>query len=101
MTTLWDLVLFLERQDVDPWDYIPWMVRDVAVLLQRLHQAGYDYLNVSLTLSTADDRFSVRVYGTNLLDRAVLTFASTNTTQYTADYGNPPRLIGAKVTYRF
>jgi iron complex outermembrane receptor protein len=66
----------------------------------RLRQPSYDYLNSSVTLKSADGRYSVRLYGNNLLNRAVASFLATNATQYSADYGNPPRLFGVHLDWR-
>jgi outer membrane receptor protein involved in Fe transport len=67
----------------------------------RLSQRAYDLLNASIAWKSADDRYSVRLYATNLLDKAVFSFAGTNATQYSADYGNPPRLVGVHLDYGF
>jgi len=67
----------------------------------RLRQTAYDYVNASITWRSSDDRYFARLYGTNLLNKAVYAFAGTNQTQYTADYGNPPRLVGIKLGVKF
>jgi iron complex outermembrane recepter protein len=67
----------------------------------RLRQNAYDYLSASISLESPNRRYTARLYGTNLLNRAVYSWAGTDSTQYSADYESPPRLFGARLTYRF
>jgi len=67
----------------------------------RLRQDSFDLLNLSLAWNSVDDRYNVKVYATNVLNKAVYSFAGTNATQYTADYGNPPRIFGVRLGVKF
>ena len=60
----------------------------------RLKQPAYNYLGVSGTWRSTDDRYSVRLWGTNLLDERVGTTGATQTLGYPINYGNPPLLVG-------
>jgi len=66
----------------------------------RLSQKAYDYLGVSVAWKSSNDRYAVKAYGTNLFNKAVYAFAGTNATQYSADDGNPPHILGVRIDYK-
>lgn len=65
-----------------------------------LRQKSFNLLSASATWHSPNDAFSVRVWGTNLLNKAVGTFLSAGTISQLANYG-PPRQYGVSVSTKF
>ncbi len=61
-----------------------------------LTQPSVHIVNASVSWRSEDGRYGVRLYGNNLLDKAVFSQAGSLTTGYEADYPNPPRIYGIK-----
>lgn len=59
-----------------------------------LRQEDYLLLNTSVTLTTNDERYSLTLWGRNLLDEAVLNNVSSQAIGYPVSYGTPPRTYG-------
>ena len=59
-----------------------------------LTQGTYTLLNTSLTWRSTDKRYSVQLWGRNLLDAIVLNNASSQAPGYPVSYGQPPRTVG-------
>ena len=69
-----------------------------------LYQPSYTLLNAAVMWTAPGDRLSLRVFGTNLLDRAVATQLNTLPVPpigYDVDYAQPPRLYGIGASYKF
>jgi iron complex outermembrane recepter protein len=67
-----------------------------------LRQPAFDYLNSSLGWLSADHAWNVKVWGRNMLNKAVPGQLATGAPQgYSADYTNPPRTYGVTVNYAF
>jgi outer membrane receptor protein involved in Fe transport len=67
----------------------------------RLFQSSFHLLNASIAHRAANDRWSVRLYADNLLNKAVASQSSSLNVGYVADYSNPPRIYGAAVRVNF
>jgi iron complex outermembrane recepter protein len=59
-----------------------------------LRQPSFDLLNASLRWTSIDHRFSMRLWGNNLLNKAVASQISTFPLTYAFAYANPPRTYG-------
>ena len=57
-------------------------------------QGAYTLVNASLTWRSADSKYSLQVWGRNLLDEIVLNNASSQAPGYPVSYGQPPRTFG-------
>ena len=67
-----------------------------------LHQPSFDYLNSSLSWVSGNHAWNLKVWGRNLLNKAVPAQLATGAPQgYSADYANPPRTYGVTVNYSF
>jgi outer membrane receptor protein involved in Fe transport len=66
----------------------------------RLYQPAWDYLNASVGWTSTDSKFGVRLWGTNLLNKAVQSVATSQSLGYLVAYGNPPRLYGINLSLR-
>jgi iron complex outermembrane recepter protein len=67
-----------------------------------LRQSSFDYLNAAIGWISNSGRLNVRIWGRNLLNKAVATQLSTvPPTGYSADYANPPRTYGFTLRYNF
>ena len=67
-----------------------------------LHQAAYDLLNASVGWTSQDERLNVKLWGRNLLNKAVESEEVTGPPEgYTVDYSNPPRTYGFTLLYKF
>lgn len=67
-----------------------------------LHQPSFDYLNSSLSWVSSDRAWNFKLWGRNLLNKAVPGQLATGAPQgYSADYTNPPRTFGFTVNYSF
>jgi iron complex outermembrane recepter protein len=68
-----------------------------------LRQGAYSLVNASVAWLPGD-RWTLKVYGSNLLNKAVATQLSTSPVPpitYLRDYSQPPRVYGASAEYRF
>lgn len=61
-----------------------------------LTQPSYQYLDASVAWKSENGRYGVRIYGNNLLNKAVFSQAGSLTTGYEVDYPNPPCIYGVK-----
>lgn len=59
-----------------------------------LAQGAYTLLNASLTWRSEDERYSVSVWGRNLLDEIILNNATSQAIGYPVSYAQPPRTFG-------
>ncbi len=59
-----------------------------------LRQPAYVLLNTSLEWRSSNDNLSLMVWGRNLLDKKIITNASTQAPGYPATYAQPPRTFG-------
>jgi iron complex outermembrane receptor protein len=77
-----------------------------------LSQPAYDLLNASVGLNSSDGHWRIKLFGNNLLNKAVATQLSTNAiTPPTAagvpalisnvDYASPPRTYGVSLRYSY
>ncbi|HTU09590.1 MAG TPA: TonB-dependent receptor [Allosphingosinicella sp.] len=66
----------------------------------RLSQSPYNILGASITWTSNDDRFSARLWVTNLLNEYVATQGSSQRNGYLSNYNNPPRLFGLTLEAR-
>ena len=69
-----------------------------------LYQPSYTLLNASLNWTVLRDRLSIKLFGSNLLNRAVATQINTLPVPpigYDVDYASPPRLYGITLGYKF
>lgn len=66
-----------------------------------IEQPSYDYLNTAVTWNAPDERYSVKLWANNLLNRAVLTQGATLATGYIVSDSNPPRTYGVTLRYQF
>ncbi len=66
-----------------------------------LAQGAYTLLNTSLTWRSEDERYSVAIWGRNLLDEIILNNATSQAIGYPVSYAQPPRTFGvtAKVDF--
>jgi iron complex outermembrane receptor protein len=64
-----------------------------------LRQPSFNWLSASLRWTASDNRFSVKFWGSNLLNKAVSSQLSTLALAYAYAYANPPRTYG--VTFDF
>lgn len=66
-----------------------------------LTQGAYTLLNASLGWRSRDDRYSITVWGRNLLDEIVLNNGTSQAIGYPVSYGQPPRTYGltARLNY--
>jgi outer membrane receptor protein involved in Fe transport len=65
----------------------------------RLFQQAFHLLNASIAWLATDERWGVRLYANNLLDKAVASQISSLNVGYVAVYSNPPRIYGAAVHF--
>ncbi len=65
----------------------------------RLFQQAFHLLNASIAWLATDERWGVRLYANNLLDKAVASQISSLNVGYVAVYANPPRIYGAAVHF--
>ncbi|WP_167706799.1 TonB-dependent receptor [Sphingobium fuliginis] len=67
-----------------------------------LRQPAYVLLNSSLRWTSPDDKLSFTVFGRNLLDKKVITYAATvNGLGYPVGYGSEPRVYGVTLGYKY
>ncbi len=66
-----------------------------------LTQRPYTLLNASLGWSTEDKRYSVTLFGRNLLNEIVLNNGTTQAIGYPVSYGQAPRTFGATLRYQY
>lgn len=66
-----------------------------------LHQSSYHIVNASVTWEPVEGEYRVRIFGNNILDKAVVSQAATEPTGYIADYTNPPFVFGGSFTIDF
>lgn len=59
-----------------------------------LTQGAYTLLNATLEWRSPDDRYSLGIFGRNLLDEIVLNNATTQAIGYPVSYAQPPRTFG-------
>ncbi len=59
-----------------------------------IYQPSFDYLNTSVSWTSSNSKFGVRLWATNLLNKAVQSVGTAQSFGYLVDYGNPPRLYG-------
>lgn len=59
-----------------------------------LTQGAYTLLNGSLTWRSEDERYSVSIWGRNLLDEIILNNATSQAIGYPVSYAQPPRTFG-------
>ncbi|MCW2338886.1 outer membrane receptor protein involved in Fe transport [Sphingobium sp. B2D3A] len=64
-------------------------------------QAPFAKLNAAVAWTSADDHYSVRVFGTNLTDKAVGTYSSTLSDGTINISYDPPRIFGIALDYRY
>jgi iron complex outermembrane recepter protein len=67
----------------------------------RLRQQSFHFLNSSVAWKANDGHTTVRVYGNNLLNRAVANQFNSQNIGYIADFSSPPRIYGIKAQYDF
>ncbi|HEY3656309.1 MAG TPA: TonB-dependent receptor [Steroidobacteraceae bacterium] len=67
----------------------------------RLFQPSYHFVGASVSWQSPDTHLTFRLFGNNLLDKAVVSQMATLNTGYLADYSNPPRIYGASFKYKF
>lgn len=68
----------------------------------QLAQKAYDYLNLSATWVSPDERWSIGLWGRNLFDKAVLGYAAiVPIGGAQVDYTNPPRTYGVTLSAKF
>ncbi|MEJ0024765.1 MAG: TonB-dependent receptor [Rhizomicrobium sp.] len=60
----------------------------------NMRQPAYNMLNASATLTLPGDKYSVKLWGTNLLDKRVGTYAASQALGLLVSYGTAPRLFG-------
>jgi iron complex outermembrane receptor protein len=66
-----------------------------------IQQAAYDYLNTAVTWNSKSERYSLKLWANNLLDKAVVTQGATLATGYIFSNSNPPRTFGVTARYTF
>jgi iron complex outermembrane recepter protein len=66
-----------------------------------IQQPSYDYLNTAVTWSPKGERYSIKFWANNLLDKAVVTQGATLATGYIFSSSNPPRTFGVTARYAF
>ncbi len=67
----------------------------------NMRQPAFDYLNISTLWTSPNGRYSVRLWGTNLLDERVGTYAASQALGLLVSYGNPPLLYGVTFGVKF
>jgi len=67
----------------------------------RLKQTSFDTLGASITWRLADNSTTVKIFGTNLLDKAVSSFTVTQDVGNISDFANAPRVVGVEVRHKF
>jgi len=67
-----------------------------------LRQPAYDFLNTSASWISPDERLNVKLWGRNLLNKAVESELVTGPPEgYAVDYSYPPRTYGFTLLYKF
>ena len=66
-----------------------------------LRQPAYTLLSTSVGFTPVSERYGVKIWATNLLNKPVYGYFATQATGYYADPGNPPRTFGVTVNYKF
>ncbi len=66
-----------------------------------LKQRAYHFVNMSLAWQRPDQRFGIRLFANNLLDKAVASQFGSLATGYEADYPQAPRTFGVKFQASF
>jgi iron complex outermembrane receptor protein len=66
-----------------------------------LTQPSYHFLNFSMAWKSPSERYGLRLYVNNILNKAVASQFGSLPTGYEADYPNPPRIYGVKLQASF
>lgn len=65
-----------------------------------VHQSSYSQLGSTISWSPPDERYTLRIYATNLLDTAVINYGVGNGKGFVTSY-EPPRTFGGSIAVRF
>ena len=64
-------------------------------------QGAFTLLNATLGWRSSDERYSVSVFGRNLLNEIVINSSSTQAIGYPTSYGQPPRSYGLALRLKY
>nr|WP_277949238.1 TonB-dependent receptor [Sphingobium sp. LB126] len=66
-----------------------------------LKQPDYDLLGASIRWAPSNARYTLRLWATNLLNKAVIGFIASSALGSETDYSNQPRTFGGTLTIKF